>query len=230
MKHYDTATTITKLEAAVLDHIALNLYQPTNGGVPDTFEDTAAIWSLQILDSKSELKVEARSLPGVCSSLTKKGLTESYPDGKESTISLTEAGFEAWQHTTRVRQGGAKDVVMDEPTAARQQHVSRQEKLSAIKTEANNWITKVNLSCASDGDHVFIALAQATRHLMDGLMDVSQHRYGVESMPPGAAIGIRPRQDERKCQGDTKCIKPVVRNGFCAEHAVLDTISDRKNW
>jgi hypothetical protein len=92
-------TNLTTLEIAVLDCIARNTYQPVNGDVPDTFEDTSSIWSRLILDSSSTYvgTIRPRSLPGVVASLSKKGLVTTYEDGKDSTVALTRAGFEAWE-------------------------------------------------------------------------------------------------------------------------------------
>lgn len=87
---------LTTLEAAVLDHIARNCYQPTNFSRPERFEDTRDIWRHSILDSSSKTEVSPRSLPGVCASLVKKGLIICTEDGKDSTIRLTESGFAAW--------------------------------------------------------------------------------------------------------------------------------------
>jgi hypothetical protein len=83
----------TGLEAIVLHHIAYNLYQPGNGRRPETFGDTSAIWSNAITDSNSLETVRSKSLPGVVTSLSRKGLVQS--DGE--CVSLTETGFEIWQ-------------------------------------------------------------------------------------------------------------------------------------
>lgn len=93
---------LTPLELAVLDCIALNLYQPTNGGTPQAFEDTSSIWSADITFSTHSAlasTVGAKQLPGVCASLSKKGLVLSSGFGKDGTIELTRAGFTAWQQT-----------------------------------------------------------------------------------------------------------------------------------
>ncbi len=91
---------ITELERAVLNHIARNSYQPTNYGVPHCFDDTSAIWTDCLLDSSADEKVKASSLPGIVASLSKKALVECYKgtDSRQdpSTITLTQAGFDAW--------------------------------------------------------------------------------------------------------------------------------------
>lgn len=90
----------TPNELIVLNNIALNSYQPTNYSRPDTFEDTSDIWSSFILDSSATEKVAVKALPGICSSLGKKGLTVSRKGTHNSqdpgTIRLTPAGFDAW--------------------------------------------------------------------------------------------------------------------------------------
>lgn len=83
----------TKLEAIVLHHIAYNLFQPGNGRRPEKFSDTSAVWSNTITDSNSTEVIRDTSLPGVVSSLSRKGLVVS--DGE--CTRLTEAGFEIWQ-------------------------------------------------------------------------------------------------------------------------------------
>lgn len=93
---------ITPLEAAVLDHIVRNTYQPQNGARPDSFEDLGAVWSELIFDSSATTKtvVNPRSLPGICSSLVKKGLATCTDSGsKEAAIGLTQAGYQAWLAT-----------------------------------------------------------------------------------------------------------------------------------
>ena len=90
---------ITHLETAVLDCIVRNTYQPTNGMVPDAYSELSSIWSHSILDADSTYAatVNPRSLPGIVSSLAKKGLVKTYDEGKDSTLYLTETGFAAWE-------------------------------------------------------------------------------------------------------------------------------------
>lgn len=87
---------VTPNEIAVLNHIARNSYAPTNYGVPKSFADTGAVWSHSILDSSAPEKVSPRSLPGICSSLVKKGLAVARDEGKDASIEMTESGFAVW--------------------------------------------------------------------------------------------------------------------------------------
>lgn len=95
---------ITSNERIALDMIARNTYQPANGGRPDTFDDTAPIWSKLITDTSAAASLTGRTISATCASLAKKGLvttTDASPNRRrsepdDSTISLTEAGFAAW--------------------------------------------------------------------------------------------------------------------------------------
>ena len=93
---------ITANETAVLDCIARNLYQPSNGGVPDSYDDTAPIWTWMLLSDTTSTytgTVKLKSLPGIVASLSKKGLVH-VADGrnrKEDTVALTVSGFAAWE-------------------------------------------------------------------------------------------------------------------------------------
>jgi len=94
---------ITALELAVLDHVALNSYQPTNYGRPDAYSDTGSIWSASITDSSSKRFVAPKQLPGVVSSLVKKGLVRTGGAGTQQdpgTLTMTESGFETWRSAT----------------------------------------------------------------------------------------------------------------------------------
>jgi len=92
---------LTENEIDVLDHIAMNSYQPTNYSRPETFKETSSIWARFITDSGSErAKPASKSLPGIVASLVKKGLVVSSsigPARTDDTVELTEAGFNAWQ-------------------------------------------------------------------------------------------------------------------------------------
>jgi len=92
---------ITTREAQVLDIIAYNSYQPSNYSKPEAFSDTSSIWSWLITDSASEYvsQIPKASIPGVCSSLVKKGLCFTSPGEtrKEDCIGMTREGFNAWQ-------------------------------------------------------------------------------------------------------------------------------------
>lgn len=91
---------ITTNEAHVLNLIAYNLYQPTNGDRPEAFRDTASIWSHSIGDASIACKIARRSIPGVVASLSKKGLVRCGSVGDTSdmdTVALTREGFAAWE-------------------------------------------------------------------------------------------------------------------------------------
>lgn len=89
---------LTANEKSVLNHLARNSYTPVNYGVPVTFEDTGVgVWTHSILDSSAPEVIKPRSLPGIVSSLVKKGLVSTVDDGKDSVTGMTEAGFNAWK-------------------------------------------------------------------------------------------------------------------------------------
>jgi hypothetical protein len=95
-------TTLTDKELAVLDHIALNSFQPTNYSRPESYDQTSAIWANCITDSSSKRKISKESVPGVVSSLQTKGLVNCC-DGdtrREDTIRMTQAGFDTWNKAT----------------------------------------------------------------------------------------------------------------------------------
>jgi hypothetical protein len=86
---------LTELEAKLLRNIALNDYQPLNGGEPKLFSQTSAVWS-NCLDCGPET-IAKKSIPGIVASLVKKGLVWTMDAGTDSTIALTEAGFNAYK-------------------------------------------------------------------------------------------------------------------------------------
>lgn len=53
------------------------------------------VWSLQIDDSNEPSGLAGRTLSGVCASLAKKGLVKTSGSGREQTIALTQAGYDA---------------------------------------------------------------------------------------------------------------------------------------
>jgi len=80
---------ITKLEAQLINRIVHDLYQPTNGGEPESFEDLSDIWAFML---------ETKSDGGVFASLQKKGLA-AYSSGgtkDEDTICLTPQGWDVY--------------------------------------------------------------------------------------------------------------------------------------
>lgn len=82
---------ITDMERKLLTNIARNEYTPVNGAEPATNDDVYAVWS-NCLDCGPH-KIAATSIPGILSSLVKKGLADS--DGEQ--VSLTDAGFAAYK-------------------------------------------------------------------------------------------------------------------------------------
>ena len=86
----------TELESKVLRSIATNSYNECNYDTPATFEYAAnPIWMNLINDSGIPSGVTGKSLSGVCSSLSKKKFASSYEDGNDSTIMMTEEGWNA---------------------------------------------------------------------------------------------------------------------------------------
>lgn len=96
-------TKITALETKVLRNIALNQYQPTNGSEPELFDDTSAVWS-SCLDCGPE-HIESSSIPGVMSSLSKKGLVVCSGSLKaaDATVTLTRKGWDAYVEIRKAR-------------------------------------------------------------------------------------------------------------------------------
>lgn len=92
------AVKLTALEAIVIRQIAENNYQDGQPGTND-------IWSSEIINNgPAELHdlVKPRSLPGVVSSLVKKGLARTGDDGEGCPfVGLTTAGLERWQAIKR---------------------------------------------------------------------------------------------------------------------------------
>ena len=104
---------LTTLEAELLNIIAYDLYNQSNGSQPTSYNDVAGgVWTWSVSDSWPHAK---RSLPGVVSSLVQKGLVYTVEDERsrrrrepgepsEDTIGLTEAGYAAWQTVDRNSQ------------------------------------------------------------------------------------------------------------------------------
>lgn len=90
---------VTHLERLVLVNIAENEYAPGNGMRPERADD-ATCWSDSIDCGPNT--IAASSIPGVVSSLSKKGLVLAGGEG----VTLTEAGFEAY------------NIIKDGPKAA----------------------------------------------------------------------------------------------------------------
>jgi hypothetical protein len=101
--------TITNNERIALNMLALNLYNPANGSRPESFDEIGDVWSNCLDSHTSPEELTGRTLSATCASLAKKGLVRTYDDKRpkgrtfrglaspnESTIGLTEAGYEAW--------------------------------------------------------------------------------------------------------------------------------------
>lgn len=87
---------VTKNEAKVLWAIATNCFNALNYGTPVSYEEAGnPIWTHSINDAGKPSGVEGKALSGVCGSLVKKGLMGSDEDGDDSTVYITEAGWDA---------------------------------------------------------------------------------------------------------------------------------------
>jgi hypothetical protein len=87
----------TDLECQMIDRIVHDLYQPSNGGEPESFDELSEIWAECLLESKAD--------GGVISSLCQKGLAthSGYIAGRmngrvrnEATVRLTQAGWNVY--------------------------------------------------------------------------------------------------------------------------------------
>jgi hypothetical protein len=88
--------TITSSEAAVLRAIATNCFNAMNYDVPSCYEEANAdIWTNCLNDAKYPSGIEGKALSGVCGSLTKKDMIVSYDSGRDSTMCMTESGYNA---------------------------------------------------------------------------------------------------------------------------------------
>lgn len=87
---------ITENEAKVLRAIATNCFNVLNYGIPTCYEEANnGTWSDCIDDAKIPSGLAPRTIAGVCGSLARKGMVRSYDEGRDSTIDMTEAGFDA---------------------------------------------------------------------------------------------------------------------------------------
>jgi hypothetical protein len=96
---------VTRLENLVLNAMARDLYNTSNGGYPTDFkEDLSAVWTWSVSDT-AKASMSARAFSGVMSSLVKKGLATVGGERRmwhgmpqdDCWVSMTEAGFEAWR-------------------------------------------------------------------------------------------------------------------------------------
>ena len=82
---------LTRGERKLLVNIARNLMTPVNGAEPATLDEAGSVWR-DCLDQGPET-IEAKSLPGLVASLTKKGLATTNGE----SVGLTPLGFAAYQ-------------------------------------------------------------------------------------------------------------------------------------
>ena len=90
-------TKVTELEKAVLINIAENEMTPSNGAVPENYEECEGTWTESIEQGGPVLTVSGKSFSGVMSSLTKKNLIDGFEDGADSQTWLTEEGFDIYK-------------------------------------------------------------------------------------------------------------------------------------
>ena len=91
---------ITPNEAAVLRAIATNCFNVLNYGAPTCYEEAnQEIWTDLINDAEYPSGITGKTLSGVCGSLAKKGLIQSFTgfEAGEATIMMTREGFDAYQ-------------------------------------------------------------------------------------------------------------------------------------
>ena len=103
MKNSTTLTQVTEMEAAVMQGIAQNEYNLANYGKPgDASWTMTYTWTLAdglyILNEGMKMP-KGKSLSGVISSLTQKGLVKSCKEGpkEDHWVVLTDKGFEIWK-------------------------------------------------------------------------------------------------------------------------------------
>jgi hypothetical protein len=102
---------LTQLEAKLLNNIAFNLYTTSNGSKPESFDDVSGgVWTFAVGDGANcPSQIRPRSIPGVVSSLVKKGFVWTRwasGNGDEPAMGMTEAGWSAWKLYYDDRQRG----------------------------------------------------------------------------------------------------------------------------
>ncbi len=95
---------ITELERKLLRNIAENEYAPLNGGAPEKYDDTGAVWSNSLECGPESIKKQ--QVAGVVSSLLRKGLVHQEGAGRDATVSLTREGFQAYRDDPFQRASG----------------------------------------------------------------------------------------------------------------------------
>lgn len=80
----------TKLQAAMIKKIALDEFQPTNGGEPACFDDLGWVWADSVIEDAED--------KGTFTSLVNAGLAQHCGNkGRDASVRLTLAGFDAYK-------------------------------------------------------------------------------------------------------------------------------------
>lgn len=89
---------LTEKEKQVIINIAENEYAPLNGDVPTRYVDASGgVWADCI--NTGPYTIPEKSIPGLCSSLSKKGLIACdsvFAFSQDACVGLTEKGFEIY--------------------------------------------------------------------------------------------------------------------------------------
>lgn len=100
MAKTNAAVVVTAMEAEALNLMAYDLYNPSNGQRPESFDDVVGgVWTWSVADCWRHPK---RTFSGVMSSLVQKGLawsqenTSRRGEPNDAAIGMTEAGYQAW--------------------------------------------------------------------------------------------------------------------------------------
>lgn len=87
---------VTEKQYKVLRAILTNYYTPLNGDIGTAEQHVGGgVWSRLINDAREPSGMEGRTLSGVCGTLVQAGYATTNGTGKEQTIALTQAGYEA---------------------------------------------------------------------------------------------------------------------------------------
>lgn len=104
---------LTEKELWMIEAIVSNESGDNNYFLPEytrSYEKALAdtvVWSdnLEANGAKHGEKVETASIAGVVSSLTKKGFVVGHNVGRDATVSVTEAGWKAYQEAMSAMEG-----------------------------------------------------------------------------------------------------------------------------
>jgi|SRR5580765_8389786 len=117
---------VTKMEAEVLNLLAYDLYNQSNGSRPTEFNDVCGgIWTWSLSEGWPHAK---KMLSGVVSSLVQKGLVWSHEksanlqrgEPSDACVGMTQAGYEVW---LTVDKNGATPAVEPEDDETRAKRV-----------------------------------------------------------------------------------------------------------